>query len=319
MKNTVIAAALGALLAVSPAARADAFARAYNNVTNMVITVSAGVTIGETVDNSSAGACLANGVCVAQGGAGMTDTPAAHIGLPGYVNNSYVSPLGVLTSYAVADSSIDWQQLQGAPSTQARSLAEAKLLSNTTANANSGNSSASFMSTVIEVDGGGATIGIRFDATPYIQAYLSANSLSPAQAEGTIALNFNIIDNNGNIVFNWTPDGFAGGITGGTESADAYTLNTTLTALPNNTGPLLFNPMSCPVGSLPDGCFNATTERLAAGIYSLNMSMSSNINLQSVVAVPEPHSYAMAGAGLALLGFMARRRRRRTPGVGRWT
>ena len=200
MKSTVIAAALGALLAVSPGARADAFARAYNNVTNMIITVSSGVTIGETVDNSAATACLANGVCMAQGGAGFTDTPTAHIGLPGYVDNSYATNLGAGTSYAVSDASIDWQQLQGAPSTQARSMAEGNLLGNTTANANAGNSSGSFMSTVIEVDGGGATVGIRFDATPYIQAYLSANSLSPAQAEGTIALNFNIIDANGNVV-----------------------------------------------------------------------------------------------------------------------
>ena len=308
MKKTLVTLAVGALLAASSGARADAFARAYNEVTNLVISASPNVVFSGSVNNSSANACLPNGNCVARGGAGFTDSPAAQIGLPNYVNNSYAHNQGLGTSYAVADASIDSLQLQGAPYTRARNFVEGQLLSNSTANANAGNSSATLLRTSFVVGGAGATVNFHFDANPYIQSYLSANSQSPAQAEGTIALNFNIINNRGQVVFNWAPDGYTGGVSGGVENADAFTLNTTLTALSGNPGPLVFDPSGCAAGSLAGGCFNASTNRLAAGTYTLNLSMRENINLQSVAAVPEPETYAMLLIGLGLIGFSTLRR-----------
>lgn len=308
MKKTAMALTVGSLLAVSTGARADAFARSYDDITNLVIGATGNVTIGATVDNSSASACLPNGTCVATGGAGFSDTPPAQLGVPGYVNNSYVSYGGIPGAYALADASIDSQQLEGDPFTRARALAEGQLISNSTANANAGNSSATLMSTTIDVGGGGATLDFRFDATPYIQSYLAANSITPAQAEGSIALNFNIIDSAGNVVFNWAPDGVAGGITGGHESADAFTLNTSLTAIAGNNGPLIYDPTGCAAGSTASGCFNASTNTLGAGAYTLNLSMHNNVNLETITAVPEPASYAMLLSGLGLLGWLARRR-----------
>lgn len=308
MKKTLLTLAVGALFAASSGARADVFARAYNEVTNLVISTSPGVVIGGSFNNSSANACLPNGTCVSRGGAGFTDAPVAQIGLPIYVNNSYASHQGFATSYAVADASIDSQQLQGAPYTRARNFAEGQLLSNSTANANAGNSSATLLRTSIIVGSAGGTVNFRFDAHPYILSYLSANSMSPAQAEGSIELNFSIINNRGNVVFNWAPDGYNGSVRGGVENADAFTLNTSLTAMSANPGPLVFDPSNCAVGSLAGGCFNATSNPLAAGIYTMNLSMRQNINLQSVAAVPEPEAYAMFIIGLGLLAFTARRR-----------
>jgi hypothetical protein len=309
MKKTYIALALASLLGASSVARADAFARSYNEVTNLVITASAGTNIGGSVNNSSATACLPNGTCLSQGGAGATDSPAAQIGLPGYSNNSYTSNQGAGFSYAVADASIDSEQLLGAPFTRARSFAEGNLLGAGTASANAGNSSATLLSTTVEVGGAGATLNFRFDANPFIRAHLSNNAGAASQAEGSMSLNFNIIDNTGRVVFNWAPDGITGGITGGSESADAFTLNTSLTALSGNPGPLIYNPTGCAPGSIGSGCFNATTDFLGAGIYTLNLSMRENINLQSVAAaVPEPGMYAMLLVGLGLIGFTKRRR-----------
>ena len=82
------------------------------------------------------------------------------------------------------------------------------------------------VSTTFVVGAPGTTINFRFDADPYLKSYLSANALSGSQAEGSLSLNFNIIDSNGKQVFNWVPDGVAGGLIGGTENADAFSLNT---------------------------------------------------------------------------------------------
>jgi hypothetical protein len=294
----------------SPLAQADVFARSYNNVTNFVIGATAGVTFGDTVDNSSSTACLPNGSCVSNGGAGIPDTLPSQINWPAYVNNSYATNEGAPTSYIVADASIDSHQIFGAPYTQARNFTEGQLLGNMAANSTAGNSSASAFSTSFVVGTPGTTLNFRFDADPYLKAYLTANALGGSQAEGSLSLNFNIIDSNGRQVFNWVPDGVAGGLIGGTENADAFSLNTSLTALTGNPGPLLYNPQSCAIGSLATGCFNATTDALAPGVYSLNLSMRENVNLQSASAVPEPASAVLLLAGLGLAGTMARRRRR---------
>lgn len=306
MKKAVIAIAAAAACLASSAASADTYARAYNEITNLVITSSNGAAVGPSVNSSFATACLPNSTCVSNGGAGVTDTAPAQLGWAGYVNNSYASNGASGTSYAVADASIDKLQLSGDPYTRARNFAEAKLIGNGTANAVAGNSSATLLTTTI-VAGAGDKLSFHFDALPYIQAYLTGNAIAPSQAQGSIGLNFNLIDNSGNIVFNWAPDGITGGIQGGVETADAYTLNTSLTALNGNGGPLTFAPSSCTVGGV--GCFSASTNALAAGVYTLNLAMHENVTLQS--AVPEADTYAMLLAGLGLMGVVARRRSRK--------
>jgi len=305
MKKAVIAMAAAVACLASTAANADTYARAYNEITNLVVTSSNSVGAGLSVNSSFATACLPNGNCVSNGGAGVTDSAPAQLGWAGYVNNSYASNAASATSYAVADASIDQLQLNGAPFTRARNFAEGKLVGNGTANAVAGNSSATLLSTTI-VAGAGDKLSFHFDALPYIQAYLTSNAIAPSQAQGSIGLNFNLIDNSGNIVFNWAPDGIAGGIQGGSETADAFTLNTSLTALNGNGGPLTFAPSSCTVGGA--GCFSATTNALAAGVYTLNLAMHESVTLQS--AVPEADTYAMLLAGLGILGVVARRRQR---------
>jgi len=302
-----------ALSGAGGAARADVFARSYNDVTNFIISASGAIDFGETVDNSSATACLPNGHCVSNGGAGIPDTPPSQINWPGYADDSYATSEGVHRSYIVADASIDSHQIRGAPFTQARNFTEGQLLANdpggNTANSTAGNSSASAFATAFTVTQPDTTLNFRFDANPYLKAYLSANAASTSQAEGSLALNLNIIDSTGKVVFNWAPDGVVGSILGGTEHADAFTLNTSLTALTGNAGPLLYDPANCPADTIISGCFNATTDALAVGHYSLNMSMRENVNLLSAVApLPEPATYASLAAGLALLALAWRRK-----------
>lgn len=294
---------------MSGMAHADVFARSYNDVTNFIISGQGAIDFGETVDNSSATACLPNGHCVSNGGAGIADTPPSQIGWPGYIDDSYASSEGVHHSYIVADASIDSHQIHGAPFTQARNFTEGQLLADTSASSTAGNSSASAFTTAFKVTQADATLNFRFDAIPYLKSYLSKSAASTSQAESSLALNFNIIDSEGNVVFNWAPDGAVGGILGGTEQADAFTLNTSLTALTGNPGPLRYDPVNCPAGTLASGCFNATTAALAVGRYSLTMSMRENVNLRSAIApLPEPAMYRSLLAGLGLLALAYHRK-----------
>ncbi|HEV7815279.1 MAG TPA: EDSAP-1 family PEP-CTERM protein, partial [Janthinobacterium sp.] len=224
MKKTFFALAVAAFAGASPAANADVFARSYNDITNFVISASDGIAFGETVDNSFATACMPNKHCISNGGVGIPSAPAAQIGWASYVDDSYASNKGAPNSYIVADASIDSHQVYGAPFTRARNFSEGQLLANATANSTAGNSSASAFSTTFVVGQPGATLNFRFDAHPYLEAYLSANAARTSQAEGSLALNISIIDSTGKVVFNWAPDGVAGGLLGGTESADAFTL-----------------------------------------------------------------------------------------------
>ena len=302
-KGSLIAIAVAGLLAASSGAQAVAFARAFNDVTNLVITPTGSITLGVTADNSSSTACLPNANCVSNGGAGVIDAPPSQINWPTYVSNSYSTNEGAPVSYIVSDASIDQQQILGAPFTRARNFAEGQLVSGTTGNASAGNSSATLITSTFVVDGPGTFFNFQFDSDPLIRVLLSTNAIAPSQAEGILALNFNILDNQGRVVFNWAPDGVVGGILGGTENADAFTLNTSLTALPGNFGPLVYDPANCPVGSVATGCFNATTNNLAAGVYTLNLSMRETVNLQLTEAsqVPEPGSVLLLGIGLAAL------------------
>lgn len=305
MKKTLLALAVMTGFFAATNAQASAYAMSYNDVTNLVITPTAGVVFppGNSTNNSSAVACLPNGNCQNHGGAGFLNAPFAHIGAGGYVENAYLavnretSP----TSFALADASIDSRQFAGDPFTRARNMAEGLLRENNTANATAGNSSATLLTSTF-ISTGNGSISFSFDADPFVRAYLIA-ATSGSQAEGILALNFNIVSSTGAVVFNWAPDGVAGGILGGVEGSDPFTLNTSVTALPGNPGPLVYDPTGC----APGGCFTATTNALAAGVYTLNLSMRETVNLQ-LVQIPEPGSILLLGIGLAALGATTRQR-----------
>ncbi|MDC8756179.1 EDSAP-1 family PEP-CTERM protein [Janthinobacterium fluminis] len=312
MKKTLLALAMTGFFAASNA-QASAYAMSFNEVTNLVITPTAGITFppGNSTNNSSAVACLPNGTCLNNGGAGFVNTPFARMGAVPYVDNSYraVNREANANSFALADASIDSRQFIGDPFTRARNMAEGLLLQTNTANATGGNSSATLLRSTF-ISTGNGRISFSFDSISFIRAYLVA-AAAGSQAEGILALNFNIVGSPNNtapgstgLVFNWAPDGVAGGILGGTEGGDPYTMNISVTAMPGNPGPLVYAPTGCTLGS---GCFRATTNRLAAGIYTLNLSMRETVNLQ-LVSLPEPGSILLLGIGLAALGLTTRRR-----------
>lgn len=315
MKKSLCALLLLSLFGLAAQARADAYARAYNEVSNFVITPSDGWVIVGNLDHSSASACLDTSHCVQTGGDGSSDAPVAQIGLPDYPGNSYLSHLNATQgSYVVADSSIDSDQLQGAPFTSARNLAESTVRADGNASASSGNASSTSMSSQVIIGQQGGIIHFRFDATPYLATGLTGNAGAGSLAVATMEFTFSVVDVSGNTVFSWAPDGHAGGILGGVETADAFSLNTSLRsaygqATPAVYQPAVYQPADCAVGALATGCFNATTDALGPGIYTLNQTLRASIAVNSAIAaVPEPAAYAMLLAGACLIGLAKRRR-----------
>jgi hypothetical protein len=313
MKKTLLALAMLGSFGAATNAQAYAYAVSYNEISNFVITGTNITILNPVTNNSNALACL-GGSCVIQGGPGFQNTPPAQIGLPGYVDNTYILPVPTTheaspTSFSVADADIT---STAGVINSARNFTEAKLMENSSASGIAGNSS--IQSIVFTVNAVGSLL-FEFDATPYIRAFLSPGNFLPTTALGSLSMNINIVGDQGNtdavsrgLVFNWAPDGIvipvpvgSVNVLGGRETLDSFSINTSVTATPIAPAPLDYNPTQCATGP----CFSASTSDLAAGVYTLNVVMNERDDL---LLVPEPGSIMLLGIGLAALGGFTRRR-----------
>lgn len=216
-------------------------------------------------------------------GLSMRDAPAACLNCN--YNNSFM-PHGSATEYAYGDARIGNANVQGGVGA-AKSIGEVSAFNSSGLAFGSNTMLASFT-----VSGTPGTVTFSFLSAPYMNTMLTPGGVN-ATANQLMSIS---ISQGSTKVFEWKPDGTLGTTFGGTESADPFTLNSSLS------GNTLFDPGS--------GSFAAATDNLSLGTYSLKITMANYISADSMAAVPVPAAVWLFGSGLLGLIGIARRKKR---------
>ena len=274
------------LVAVTSAASVPAFASSYavsiNQITNFSMSATSGSISPFTFTFSNDAAALNN---VGASNVNSTDAAGACVGsaCSGW-QNLFANHSGVTTGFSYGDA-----QILSLP-TLSGGLGAASAIGETRATVGVGYGTGSnALMASFNVVTAGTQLHFDFDANLIMQTILGAGDLGAA-ASSSMQITIN---GPSGYQFLWTPNGATGGIAGGSEVSDPFSLNQGIG------GTSSFSAASSSPG------FNASTAGLAAGFYSMNITMTQTAN---VSAVPVPAAAWLLGSGLVGLVAVARRR-----------
>lgn len=280
MKKSIARA--GAMLAfavgvgVSGGACASSYAVSYNTISGFSLAFGGGAGNLSPFTLSVDASVTTYGL---DGGLNMKDAPAACLNC--VYSNSFTSH-GSATEYAYGDAQIVSRNVLAGIGA-ASSIGEISAFNSTGLSGGSNTMLASF-----SVSGSPGTVNFDFQSVPYMNTLLAPGGVSANANQ----LMFISISQGSTKIFEWRPDGAAGNVLGGVEKSDPFALNSSIG------GSASFNPGS--------GYFEATTNSLAPGTYSLQITMANYVSASSTTVVPLPAAVWLFGSGLLGLVGLAR-------------
>lgn len=332
IKQSTLATAVTAALALGMSGQANAYVYggAGMEIEDLSITILEGdgslatITTFDfrtTTSSDLNGALGANDIDTCFGSVGSNNCGTS--GAP-LVLNSAPSSIGIVRTdntftflgpgggeFGSSDNVISDAALVGDANTDIEGIAEAELMSGTSAGATSTIRSTTGFTlsfTLTEADG---FFSLSFYADPDLYAELIDPTASGGTASATLATTFTLEGDNGTF-WTWAPQGtdlvnncLGGGGGACVETSDTQDLNLNASAPFGSSASFSWDPAADNFT-----LFGIEITGLAAGTYSLTLGATQEANVTRIARVPEPGVLALLGIGLLGMGTAARRKSR---------